>query len=146
MTHRIQRTPSQRPLRVGEELRHALAGVFERRDLRDPVLSGVSVTVSEVRVSPDLRHATVYVLPLGGGHGTEVLSALSRAAGFLRTRIAERVRLKYMPEFAFRLDQTFAQASHISDLLASARSAGLAPLATDGEGPDADTDQGAARG
>jgi ribosome-binding factor A len=145
MTHRAHRTPSQRPLRVGEELRHALAGVFERGELRDPVLSGVPVTVSEVRVSPDLRHATVYVLPLGGSHGAEVIAALSRAAGFLRTRAAERVRLKYIPEFAFRLDETFAQASHISDLLANARAEGPSRDAADGDGRDAPVSKGAAR-
>lgn len=112
---------SQRPLRVGEEIRHALAFVFERGELHDPQLSQLSLTVTEVRMSPDLRQATVFVLALGGGHEAEVLAALTRAKGFLKARIGERVRLKYMPELVFRIDTTFERASRIAALIARTR-------------------------
>jgi ribosome-binding factor A len=133
MTHRMERAPSQRPLRVGEELRHSLAMVFERGELRDPVLSEVSLTVTEVRVSPDLRQAAIYVVPLGGAHGDDVLAALGRAKGFLKSRIAERVRLRYMPDFSFRLDETFEHASRINDLIVRTRSADAGRHAADDE-------------
>jgi ribosome-binding factor A len=108
---------SQRQLRVGEELRHALAEVLSRGDIRDPALENVSVTVSEVRIGPDLRNATVFVLPLGGGHAGEVLAGLDRCAPYLRGQVARRVRLKYMPKLSFELDSSFDSASRIDTLL-----------------------------
>jgi ribosome-binding factor A len=111
------RGPTQRQLRVGEELRHVLANVFEKGVIRDPGLAGVSVTVTEVRAGADLRTATVFVVPLGGGDADTMLSALARARSFLRRRIAEEVRLKFVPDLVFRLDPSFDEAQHIERLL-----------------------------
>jgi ribosome-binding factor A len=110
---RHQLSPNQRQLRVGEELRHALARILERGEVRDPGLSGIPVTVTEVRVSPDLRQATVFVMPLGGESEQTVVTALGRAKGFLRRRLADTVHLKFAPDLAFRLDKSFAEADRI---------------------------------
>lgn len=107
----------QRQLRVGEELRHALAWTIERGELRDPALAKSLVTVTEVRISPDLRQATVFVMPLGGTEQDDVLAALTRARGFLRRRIAGSVKLKYVPELTFRLDRSFEEADRIERAL-----------------------------
>ena len=109
--------PSQRQLRVGEELRHALARVLERGDLRDPALQNAAVTVTEVRVSPDLKNATAYVMPLGGRHAEEILTALRRSSGYLRGVLAREVELRYAPSLAFALDTSFDHASRIDALL-----------------------------
>lgn len=117
------RAPSQRQLRVGEEVRHALAQVLMRGELRDPALAGVSVTVSEVRLSPDLKNATCFVTPLGASAGQgaaseeEVIRALQRAAAFLRGQVAREVKLKFMPALRFRIDDSFDEAARIDDLL-----------------------------
>ncbi len=111
------RQPSVRQLRVGEELRHALAEVLGRGDLRDPALATRSITVSEVRTSPDLRNATAFVIPLGGGDDTEVLAALRRAAPFLRSQIAKAVRLRVVPNLSFQRDESFDAAQRIDDIL-----------------------------
>ena len=116
-TSREGRTPSQRQLRVGEELRHALAGVLGRGEMRDPGLEDVPITVTEVRMSPDLRNATVFITPLGGGEVQAVIEALNRARPFLRRRVAQAVRLKYVPDLAFRADQSFDEAERIAALL-----------------------------
>ena len=84
--------PSQRQLRVGEELRHALARILARGDLHDPVLAGVSVTVTEVRISPDLKNAAAFVMPLGGQDTVEVLAALNHASPFLRSQLGREIR------------------------------------------------------
>jgi ribosome-binding factor A len=105
--------PSQRQLRVGEEIRHVLVEVLARGDLRDPGLQGVSITVAEVRMSPDLKHATAYVMPLGGAHVDDVVKALRRASGFLRGEVARAVRLRVAPEIAFAADRSFEEASRI---------------------------------
>lgn len=110
------KAPSQRQLRVGEELRHALAGVLARGEARDPDLSSVSITVTEVRVSPGLRHATVYVLPLGGGGTENLLAGLKRAAPYLRSRVAQEVKLKFTPTLVFKADTSFDYAGRIEDL------------------------------
>ncbi len=117
MDRRAERGPSQRQLRVGEELRHALAWILERGEVRDPDLKGVSVTVTEVRVSPDLRNATVFVLPLGGGETEAVVTGLTRARPFLRRRVANAVRLKFVPDITFRADTSFDEARRIDTLL-----------------------------
>ena len=117
MARREGRTPSQRQLRVGEELRHALAGVLGRGEMRDPGLEDVPITVTEVRMSPDLRNATVFITPLGGGEVQAVIEALNRARPFLRRRVAQAVRLKYVPDLAFRADQSFDEAERIAALL-----------------------------
>ncbi len=108
---------SPRQLRVGEEVRHVLASIFGRGELRDPDLVGVSVTVSEVRMSPDLRHAAAFVMPLGGGDVDKVVRALSRAAPYLRGQIAHAMRLRVAPSVAFHADRSFDEASRIDALL-----------------------------
>jgi ribosome-binding factor A len=111
------RGPTQRQLRIGEELRHVLASVFEKGEIRDPGLVGVSVTVTEVRIGSDLRIGTVFVVPLGGGDAGGMLGALARARPFLRRRIAQEVRLKFVPDLIFRLDPSFDEAQRIEALL-----------------------------
>jgi ribosome-binding factor A len=117
MSRRTARAPSQRQLRVGEELRHALAIVLERDRLRDPVLQDAILTVTEVRASPDLRRATVYVARLGGETDDAVIEALTRARPFLRRQMASAVNLKYAPDLDFVADRSFEQAGHIDKLL-----------------------------
>jgi len=109
--------PSQRQLRVGEELRHALSQVLQRGGFRDPDLTGVILTVTEVRPSPDLRNATVFVSPLGGGDMKAILAGLHRASRFLRGEVAKRVHLKYMPEFSFKADTSFDEFAKINAAL-----------------------------
>ena len=108
---------SQRQLRIGEVVRHALATILERGEVHDPGLSGVSVTVTEVRVSPDLRNATAYVTPLGGAGIDDVLEGLKRAAPFLRRRIGEEVDLRRLPNIVFEADTSFDHAELIDQLL-----------------------------
>jgi ribosome-binding factor A len=115
--HRKAEGPSQRQLRVGEELRHALAHLLERGELRDPALHDVTVTVTEVRVSPDLKNATAYVMPLGGGHAPEVVAALKRSAPYVRGALARAVQLRHAPQIGFALDTSFDHASRIDALL-----------------------------
>lgn len=117
MTRHTERPAGQRQLRVGEALRHALADVFERGELRDPALSGVPVTVTEVRISPDLRNATVFVMPLGGGDAAAIVAALEHAAPYLRRRVAEVMTLRYAPALSFRTDDSFDYADRIDALL-----------------------------
>ena len=120
MSKRTGRPPSQRQLRVGEEIRHVLAESMERGRLRDRTLDGQSITVTEARMSADLRSADVFVIPLGGGEGAAILEALDRARPFLRREIARTVRLKFVPEIRFHADQTFERARRIEELLHSA--------------------------
>ena len=108
---------SQRQLRVGEIIRHALAEMLIRGEVHDPVLEGHMITVPEVRISADLRLATVYVIPLGGRDTEPVLAALERNKKFLRGEIAHRVNLKFAPEIRFRLDERFDEAERIEKLL-----------------------------
>lgn len=111
--------PSQRQLRVGEEVRLALARLFERGDFRNPELAAAHVTVTEVRASPDLRHMTVFVTPLGGGDAAALLAALRRAAPYLRTQVAKSVRTRYAPSLVFRADTTIDAAARLEALLHS---------------------------
>lgn len=111
------RAPSQRQLRVGETLRHALAEILERESLQDPALSGVTLTITEVDASPDLKQATVYVTRLGGGDMTGVLAGLGRVKSFLKRETAQRVRLRHLPDLRFAADTTFDQAEAIDSLL-----------------------------
>jgi ribosome-binding factor A len=117
-------TPTgQRPLRVGEEVRHALSHIltFEMDRLDDPDLYGKSVTVSEVRISPDLRNATAFVVPLGatveGYDAAPLIKALNRAAGYFRGMLAREVRMQFSPTIRFKLDESFDEASRIEGLL-----------------------------
>ena len=112
-----KRPPSQRQLRVGEELRHVLSQIIERGELHDPELAGVSITVSEVRISPDLGNATIFVTRLGGGQSEEMVEALQRATPFLRHQIAQRVHLRRVPNLIFEADKSFDYAEHIGHLL-----------------------------
>jgi ribosome-binding factor A len=102
---------------VGEELRHALAHIFEQGRLHDPALAGLALTVTEVRVSPDLKNATAYVMPLAGSHAGEAMEALKRASGFLRRELAQAVKLRVVPTIGFALDTSFEHASRIDALL-----------------------------
>lgn len=116
MTKRESRAAGQRQLRVAEQVRHALATVLERGEIRDPGLEGVSVTVSEVRMPPDLRRAKVYVSRLGGGDTGPILDALARARPYLRHRVAGLVRLKFAPDLAFESDTVFDAAEQVERL------------------------------
>jgi len=111
--------PSQRQLRVSEEIRHILAGILMRGELRDPALVGVSVTVSEVRISPDLKNATVYSLPFGKGSVPEVMKGLNRSAPYLRSQVGQALTLRYAPTLTFVPDLSFDEAKHIDELLRS---------------------------
>ena len=113
--------PSQRQQRVAELVRHALAEVLSRGDIQDPVLTSHVVTVPEVRMSPDLRLATAYVMPLGGRDEKPVLQALDRHRKVLRQEVARRVNLKFAPDLRFLRDETFDEASRIDALLRSER-------------------------
>jgi ribosome-binding factor A len=110
---------SQRQLRVGELIRHAMADMLTRGDVHDPVLESHMVTVPEVAVTADLRLATIYVMPLGGKDTEPVLDALERNKKFLRGEIAHRVNLKFAPDIRFRLDERFDEAERIDKLLRS---------------------------
>ena len=117
MPRQRPKAPGQRQLRIGEELRHVLAGIFEREAFLDPALYDVRLTVTEVRTSPDLRHARVYVVPLGGGDMPKILEGLKRVKPFLRREVASRVQFKFIPDLIFAADNTLDEAEHISRLL-----------------------------
>lgn len=111
--------PSQRQLRVGEIMRHALAEVLARGEVHDPVLQQHVVTVPEVRMSPDLKIATCFVMPLGGKDQQEVIQALARNKRYLRGELAHRTNLKFAPDLRFRIDDSFEEGSRIDRLLDS---------------------------
>jgi ribosome-binding factor A len=108
---------SQRQLRVGELIRHELADMLSRGDIHDPVIEAHMITVPEVRMSPDLRLATIYVMPLGGRDDKDVVAALERNKRYVRGEIARRVNLKFAPEIRFRVDERFDEAERIEKLL-----------------------------
>jgi ribosome-binding factor A len=110
---------SQRQLRVGELVRHAVAEMLARGDVHDPVIEGHLITVPEVRMTPDLRLATIYVMPMGGRDTEKVLAAFEQHKKFLRAEIAHRVNLKFAPDIRFRIDERFAEAERIDRLLRS---------------------------
>ena len=109
--------PTQRGLRAGELVRHAMAEILARGEVHDPVLEGHLITVPEVRMSPDLRLASIYVMPLGGRDTADVLAALERNKKYLRGEIARRVNLKFAPDIRFHIDERFAEAERIEKLL-----------------------------
>ena len=113
--------PSQRQLRVGEVLRHALSEILSRGEVRDPDLEGVSVTVTQVKPSADLRHAIVFCEPLGGKNAERVIEALNRHRGFVRGVLGHAVQLRFTPELRFAEDNSFAEAEKIETLLKSER-------------------------
>ena len=108
---------SQRQLRVGETVRHAIADILSQGGVHDPVLEGHLITVPEVRMSPDLKLATIYVMPLGGRDTEIVLGALENNKKFLRGELARRINLKFAPDIRFRVDERFDEAERIEKLL-----------------------------
>jgi len=112
-------SPSQRQLRVAEAVRHALAEILSQGEVHDPVIESHLITVPEVRLTPDLRLATIYVMPLGGRDAAEVVAALERNRRYLRREIARRVNLKFAPDIRFRVDERFDEAERIDRLLRS---------------------------
>lgn len=121
--------PSQRQLRVAEEIRHVLAEIFTRAEFRDPELSAAQITVAEVRVGPDLRHATAFVSRLGRTDVTPLLPSLKRAVPYLRGQMAKSLRLRAVPDLSFQPDTAIEYASHVDELLRSPE------VARDLEGP-----------
>jgi ribosome-binding factor A len=121
MTRRQDRVQSegasQRQLRVGELIRHEFADMLARGDVHDAVIEGRMITVPEVRLSADLRLATIYIMPLGGRDEQKVLDALERNSRYVRGEIARRVNLKFAPEIRFRIDERFDEAERIEKLL-----------------------------
>ena len=117
--HQRSSGSSQRQLRAGELVRHALAEILARGEIHDPVIETHLITVPEVRMSADLRLATIYIMPLGGRDESEVLSALERNKRYLRGEIAHRVNLKFAPDIRFRIDERFEEAARIERLLRS---------------------------
>lgn len=121
--HSHHKGPSQRQLRAGELVRHALVEIFRREDLRDPALHGLSITVAEVRMTPDLKQATVFCAPLGASidreKHPEIVNALNHAAPHLRHLLGRKIDMKFTPTLAFRSDESFAEARRIDELLAS---------------------------
>lgn len=121
--------PSQRQLRAGELIRHALVDVLREEEIHDPALDGVSVTVTEVRMSPDLKHATCFVEPLGAGvdtaptagHVDEIIKALNEHARFLRGALGRHIDMKFTPDLRFRHDESFDNASHMDRLFSDPR-------------------------
>jgi ribosome-binding factor A len=111
--------PNQRSLRVGELVRHALAAIFARGDVEDDALRGAIITVPEVRMSPDLKLANAYVMPLGGQHAEAIVDALNRHRKFIRGRVAPQINMKFAPEVKFFVDDTFEEAGRIDALLRS---------------------------
>jgi ribosome-binding factor A len=110
---------SQRQLRVGELVRHAIADMLTRGEVHDPVIEGHLITVPEVRMSPDLKLATIYVMPMGGRDASEVVAAFEKHKKYLRAEIAHRINLKFAPDIRFRMDDRFAEAERIDRLLRS---------------------------
>lgn len=118
---RAKAGPSQRQLRAGELVRHALVDILRAESLTDPALAGVSVTISEVRVSPDLKHALCFVEPLGGERADTVIEALNRASKFFRGRLGHAIDMKFTPALRFVHDESFDTAAHIKTLLSDPR-------------------------
>ncbi|GAB4522131.1 MAG: hypothetical protein Tsb0010_06360 [Parvularculaceae bacterium] len=111
------KAPSQRQMRAGELVRHALSEILSRGEARDPLLRAISITVTEARLSPDLKNATVFFMPLGGERQDEVLAALNKSAAFLRGKLSRAVDMKNTPALKFELDRSFGEAARIEALL-----------------------------
>ncbi len=134
--HGQGRGPSQRQLRVGEMIRHVLSDVLTRGDVHDPDLESRIITVTEVRVSPDLRHARVAIEPLGGEGEKDVLAALKRSRKFLRGELGRHMTTKYTPDLTFEIDESFAEGARIDAILRSPK------VRRDVEADDAADDDG----
>ncbi len=133
---KVHQGPSQRQLRVGEMLRHALSDILRRGDIRDPDLTGVSVTITQVKPSGDMRHATVYCEPLGGKDADKIIKALNRNKAYLRGEMGHAIALKFTPELRFVEDKSFAEAEKIEHILKSPR------VQQDLRQPKPDSDEG----
>lgn len=129
------RAPSQRQLRVGELVRHAVAELLARGEIMDPEVAELMITVPEVRMSPDLKNATVFVTPLGGGDAKAAVKALERHRRWIRGQVAHKVNLKYAPDLVFRFDDRFDETARIDALLRSP------DVAQDLDGEPADDDR-----
>ena len=135
MVRRASRAPSQRQLRVGEQIRHSIAWALERGEVRDHAIVGVAITVTEVRISPDLKNATIFVTPLGGGNEEAVgaiTDGLNRAAPFFRRMIAKQLELRAVPRLKFIPDVSFDKVSEINALMRRADVAQDLQSVTDG--------------
>ena len=119
--HSHDQGPSQRQLRVGEMLRHALSDILRRGEIRDPDLEGVSVTITQVKPSGDMRHATVFCEPLGGRNAEKIITALNRHRAFIRGEMGHMIQMKFTPDLRFLEDKSFAEAEKIENLLKSER-------------------------
>jgi ribosome-binding factor A len=108
---------SQRQLRVGEELRHILSDVLRNGHFRDPDLADLVVTVTEVRISPDLKAATAFVMPLAGKDAPKIIAGLNRASAYIRTEAVKQINLRVAPSFSFKLDHSFDEAARVTKLL-----------------------------
>lgn len=115
------KAPSQRMLRIGELIRHKLSELLSRGEIHDDVLASHVITIPEVRLSPDLKLATVYVMPLGGSDVKPVIQALARNKKYIRSEVANALNLRYAPDLRFREDETFEEATRIDRLLDSER-------------------------
>jgi len=110
--------PGQRQLRVAERIRHILADIMREDKMHDPVLANSNmISITAVEIGPDLKHATAYVMPLGGKNAAAIVEALNRAAGFLRSEVGPQLDLRYTPKISFRIDNSFDEAEHINNLL-----------------------------
>ena len=136
MTRQPAKAPSQRQLRVGEEIRHVLAELLARGNLRDPDLQDITITVTEVRISPDLKNATAFVTPLGGGGMEAAVEALNRASGFLRHELGREIKMRTLPHLSFQPDRSFDEASRIDSVLQRERVRRDLDSAVDGEDDD----------
>ena len=138
------RAPSQRQLRVGEVIRHALAEILQRGDVHDPVFEGSVITVPEVRMAPDLKCATVFVMPLGGRGSEAILEAFDRNKKYLRGEVARRVNLRAAPDLRFRIDTSFEEGARVDAVLRSpevTRDLGAADQPAANENPPKDEPQ-----
>lgn len=119
MYNESDRSKNSRPLKIGEAIRHALSDILLRGETHIPALDGISITVSEVRVAPDLKNANAYVMPLGGHRKEEILKMLIDHAPHLRALLARRIDLRYMPKIWYKLDESYEEAHKINQLLSS---------------------------
>jgi len=150
---RLGAAPTQRQLRAGELVRHALVEILRAEAFADPVLAGVSVTLTEVRMAPDLRHALCFVVPLGGAQSPEVVAGLNRASRFLRGQLGRAVDLRFTPDLKFVRDDSFDEAARMGRLFADPKiqrdlqdggqEGAETPSAENGDSGNAEPDDGA---
>ncbi|NWH09134.1 MAG: 30S ribosome-binding factor RbfA [Alphaproteobacteria bacterium] len=120
-SHHRPQGPSQRQLRVAEEIRRIMVEIFNRAHWREPVLINTAITVTAARISPDLKNVTIFCMPLGGAHVDEVIAALNRSKGYLRGELGHAISLRHVPDLRFAEDRSFEEAQHIEELLRTER-------------------------